>query len=349
MTTGERLARAMELRIAGRPREALTALAGLPADHVVQMERALALVDVGEPEEAFGVAVEAVGAAPDDVDILLAFAHVADRNDEHGAALGAAERAIALAPDDLRALVSYAARAVRWPEYEDRAAAAITAAFELAPTDPDVPRTLGDMLLGTGRYSSAIEAYERALRLSPTDSAARQGRAAALSQLGRETAAVEGFWGVVTDSPGNVAAVGGLRLAALGSLQRLRVLIGGSAIAAFFAGIRLDATGATPTIALVGWTLAAAMLVVGAALVVRLVRRNRTPVVRLLRADRLLAVTVAVLGVAALAVLLSPTIPTDFPWLPTTAFGLVAITSLLSVVLHYRAAPPPPARPRDGS
>lgn len=335
------LARASELRLAGRPREALVELVRLPQGPEVERERALTLLDLGEQDEAFAASASAVALAADDPDTLCVFAYVALRCNEHEAALAAVEQAMVLAPDDVHVLLEYARTAALWPDHEDRAAAAISAAIDLAPVDPLVARTFGDVLMSTGRFAAAADAYERALTLAPTDRTAHQNRASALLAIGRETAAVEGFWGVVHPDPGNASAVRGLQRAALGVLQRIRVLIGGAAVAAFVAGVPVG------VITLAGWSCAAAMLATAAVLVVRFVRRNREPVVRLLRASRLLKVTSGILGVAVLLILLAPAAPWEVPWLPAAAFGLVMVASVLSFVLHYGAARPATGQPRS--
>ncbi|PCN47435.1 hypothetical protein Csp2054_12280 [Curtobacterium sp. 'Ferrero'] len=149
------------------------------------------------------------------------------------------------------------------------------------------------------------------------------------------------------ERPGNAPAARGLRRSALGTLQRLRVVVGGSAIAGFFAGVPLGAPGPTVTIAVTSWSVAAALVAIGVVLVVRSVRRNREPLVRLLRGSPLLRTVVALLAVAAALVVLAPAVPFASPWPPLAAFALVVVVaSLLSFVLHYQAAPPAPGRRR---
>lgn len=340
------LGRAAELRLAGRPRDALRALVSLPPTASVLIARARCLDDLDEHADAYRVAADAVAATPDDVDVLLPFVHIARRAGSPEAALAAAEQALALSPDELPTLLTYATEAAHWPEHEDRAARAISAAMDLAPNHPVVASTFGDVLLDTGRYAAAVTAYDRALGLDPTDGHARQNRAAAQLALGQETASTSGFWAVVHERPDNDGAVRGLRRSVLGTLQRLRVLVGGSAVAGFFAGAPLGAAGPTLMIAITSWLVAAALIGSGVVLVTRALRRNREPLLRLLRGSRLLSTVAVLLAVAAVLVLLAPALPFAFPWPPLTAFGLVVVCSALSLVLHYQAAPPAPGRRR---
>ncbi|WP_242088250.1 hypothetical protein [Curtobacterium sp. DN_7.5] len=157
-------------------------------------------------------------------------------------------------------------------------------------------------------------------------------------------ASTSGFWSVVHDRPDNAPAVRGLRRSVLGTLQRLRVVVGGSAIAGFFAGVPLGAPGPTLLLAVTGWLIAAALIAIGVVLVTRTVRQNREPLVRLLRGSTLLRTVVVLLTVAAVLVLLAPALPFAFPWPPLTAFALVVVCSGLSFVLHYQAALPAPGR-----
>ncbi|MFJ4219049.1 hypothetical protein [Curtobacterium luteum] len=343
---GAALGRAAELRLAGRPRDALRALVGLPPTATVLIEQARCLDDLDERGDAYRLGAEAVAAAPDDIDVLLPFVHIARSAGAPEAALAAAEQALALSPDELPTLLTYATEAAHWPEHEDRAARAISAAIDLAPNHPVVASTFGDVLLGTGRYAAAVQAYDGALRLDPADEHALQNRAAAQLALGRETASTSGFWSVVHDRPDNAPAVRGLRRSVLGTLQRLRVVVGGSAIAGFFAGVPLGAPGPTLLIALTSWLIAAALIAIGVVLVARAMRQNREPLVRLLRGSTLLRTVAVLLAVAAALVLLAPALPFAFPWPPLAAFALVAVCSALSFVLHYQAAPPAPGRRR---
>jgi tetratricopeptide (TPR) repeat protein len=125
-----------------------------------------------------------------------------------GRCLEVAVAALADRPDDV-ALLRLAGQAATDLGLDD-GVAYLSKAAELAPSDADVWRDLGDALMFDGRLNEAGDAFRRALALRPDDTAALVDLGHTDYQSGRLEEAVEHLSQAAELDPGNAAALRGL-------------------------------------------------------------------------------------------------------------------------------------------
>ena len=200
------LARAEALLMAGRPEQALAELAGLPAADAIgpaagrlrchalmQMDRWPEVVtaaraalagtgpdpsllyylgraehECGRPEIAERALLDGLAMAPDDVDLLCAYAHLCAADNQVDKAQKLVERAAALQP---HAPVVYAARIqVAYARGDDRAAQRISREFVAAyPENPVAHALFGGTSAARGQVGPAYSGFRQAAAAAPAE------------------------------------------------------------------------------------------------------------------------------------------------------------------------------------
>ncbi len=151
-----------------------------------QALRALSAVEhaLDRPDEALGLALQAVALAPEDSNLTVHAAELllrAGRIDEAAALIGAAT-----VRDPANAVLWRLASAAE--SQRDEIPAALTAidkALRLAPDDLEYHLHRGHLLYSSGDFAAAAEAFNRAAALDPRSQAARRGQLELLLAKGR--------------------------------------------------------------------------------------------------------------------------------------------------------------------
>lgn len=174
----QRAAHLLEVR---RPREAMTALAGVLRE---EPEHAAALrllsrahTDLGEDELAESSARAAVASDPDDPAGHARLAVVLLDRGDPGAATASARRAVELDPSDLAGLRILAQSLAGLRRGGRDALAVARRTLDLAPDDARSWSVLGVVEQRRGHPRRATAAYRRALELDPTDPVTRHNAA----------------------------------------------------------------------------------------------------------------------------------------------------------------------------
>jgi len=145
-----------------------------------QLERALALAEVGRVDSAVAILRRLLVEGHDDPDLLATLALLLSDADLHEEALEAAGRALAGDPDSVLAHMGRA-HALLGLERGDEALAAANEAVRLAPWDEDTHQLVAVIHTTRGNWAEAREAAERALAIEPESRVALGIRASALA------------------------------------------------------------------------------------------------------------------------------------------------------------------------
>lgn len=187
------LCRAISRVELGLSKEALRdfdeAIAHAPNWADAHANRALALSFVGRLDDAAQSAQRALLLEPQHIDALCNLSRIRWLQGDAQEALRVADRALALDPQSIEGLLN---RSNALQVLGDLAGveASLRQAMDLAPTDPRVLTNYGVLLSGRGRWSEALEFFDKALGIDATRAEAYVGRCSPLLQLGRVKEAI---------------------------------------------------------------------------------------------------------------------------------------------------------------
>lgn len=151
--------------------------------------RALALSVVGRLDDAVRSAERALALDPRHVDALCNLSRARWLQGDAQAALSAAERALSLDPRSTDALLNRS-NALQALGDTDQSEATLRQALALAPTDARVLSNYGYVMSSQGRWTDALEYFDKALTHDATRAEALVGRCSPMLQLGRVKEAI---------------------------------------------------------------------------------------------------------------------------------------------------------------
>ncbi|THD65036.1 tetratricopeptide repeat protein [Phenylobacterium sp.] len=198
----------------------------MPSAPSARVEAALAegraLEQAGDLAGAIGAYETALGAAPDDAELLAALAGLAGRMGSHAAAAGLWAKVAALEPGRLEA-VDGRARALRELGQFDEAVGLLRQALLANPGEARLWNSLGVALTQDSQAALAITFLDEAIRLDPRHATALYNRGNARFDLGELAAAAADFaaaarWAVKPSDAAMIAFARATLLLAQGDL-----------------------------------------------------------------------------------------------------------------------------------
>ena len=202
-------------------------------DHARTVERGIALLDVGRPEEAERHFRAALAAEPNNADLLVYLAQSLHRQERYDEALETAQQGVAADPTHVFGLAVLSAAHAGRKEFAP-ALEALRRGLQLEPNLPALHRQVGALLVAQDRAQEAFAPLERARALDPADADTVAMIGVALYEVRRFADAEQAVRDALQLDPDNVDAH------RLRGLLQLRRGGGKSAVDAHRTALRLD-------------------------------------------------------------------------------------------------------------